>query len=70
MTYLTLFNTECPEGSFGQNCRQNCSIHCLISGKCDKIKGYCIGGCQTGWKNLQCDEGKIKKYLVKFQKEI
>lgn len=25
--------TECPDGQYGHNCKENCCMHCMISGK-------------------------------------
>ena len=54
-----MINLECRAGRFGENCLQHCSKHCAISGKCDRVTGHCIGGCQNGWKNAQCNQSKI-----------
>ena len=51
-------NLECPPSRFGENCRRNCSFHCVIPGICDRVEGQCLGGCQAGWQNTQCDQGK------------
>ena len=48
---------ECSIGLYGVNCLQNCSMACGIPGKCDRITGYCHGGCQRGWTGVRC-EGK------------
>ena len=31
---------------------------CGIPGTCDKITGYCNGGCQRGWTGVKCEEGR------------
>ena len=54
-----LIRTECPDGRYGRNCKKKCSKHCIISERCDSVIGQCVGGCQSGWKNNQCDKGKI-----------
>ena len=59
LSFLNLIRTECLDGKHGQNCEEHCSQHCMISGKCDRVTGHCIGGCQDGWKNAQCDQGTI-----------
>ncbi|XP_065925726.1 multiple epidermal growth factor-like domains protein 10 isoform X3 [Magallana gigas] len=46
-------NKECPNGSYGYNCQHNCSIHCQMSGICDRKTGHCH--CQLGWKPDTCD---------------
>ena len=61
LTIKTLINLECRKGRFGQNCRQQCSKHCVIPETCDRVTGHCVGGCQAGWKHAQCDQSKILK---------
>ena len=53
-----LFYIECSVGFYGVNCLQNCSMACGIPGNCDRITGYCHGGCQRGWTGVRCEEGK------------
>ena len=70
MNINNLINVECPQNTFGQNCQHNCSIHCFSSGMCDPVKGYCLGGCRTGWKNAQCDQGQIWHYFCMIMKQL
>ena len=56
--FTVLFFTECFIGLYGSNCLQNCSMTCGIPGNCDRITGYCHGGCQRGSTGVRCDEGK------------
>ena len=37
---------------------------CRDSVKCDKITGYCVGGCQAGWTGDMCDKGKALIHKV------
>ena len=40
----------------------------MIPGNCDNVVGHCKDGCQAGWKNTQCDQGKIWN-VIKNQKK-
>ena len=59
--YTTFFHkhlTECDVGLYGANCEGVCSPNCIKPGICDKVTGYCDGGCQDGWTQIKCDAGK------------
>ena len=62
-TWLSMFNSfffsECSIRLYGVNCLQICSMACGIPGDCDRVTGYCIGGCQRGWRGVRCEEGKL-----------
>ena len=62
--FFYFFYIECSEGFYGVNCLQNCSRACRIPGNCDRITGYCHGGCQRGWTGVRCEEGK--HYIITF----
>lgn len=57
-TPSTLFLSECLVGFYGVNCVENCSMTCGVPGNCDRITGYCDGGCQRNWTGFMCEEGK------------
>nr|XP_022305737.1 uncharacterized protein LOC111112507 [Crassostrea virginica] len=48
---------DCPEGLYGRNCSQNCSMTCGDPGRCDIMTGHCSGGCQVGWTGAMCEKG-------------
>ena len=62
--------TECDTGLYGANCEEFCSPNCITPGICDKVTGQCEGGCQAGWKNAQCDQGKIYYYIINIIKQL
>ena len=66
-TPLILYLSEFSLGFYGVNCLQNCSMTCGISGDCDRITGYCNGGCQRGWTGVSCEEGKGSRINKSFQ---
>lgn len=55
----TLFETVCPFGTFGSECRERCSGHC-INKTCDHVLGVCPGGCQDGYVGTFCNNCKIQ----------
>ena len=55
------FFLECPIGSYGANCLDNCSLTCGHPGKCDRVTSHCNGGCQIGWAGVRCEEGIGRK---------
>ena len=57
-TQALFLSSECFEGSYGQDCLNNCSTTCGVLGTCDKVTGFCFGGCQAGWKGDMCETGK------------
>ncbi|XP_078330403.1 uncharacterized protein LOC111112506 [Crassostrea virginica] len=49
-------NEECPDGYYGKQCAGKCSLTCVVPGRCDKVTGRCLGGCQAGWTGNMCKE--------------
>lgn len=60
--YVIKFPLECPNGSYGYNCEQNCSSHCEVSEICDRMRGECL--CQVGWKPNTCES---RRHLTAWQ---
>jgi hypothetical protein len=52
--------SECRSGSFGTECRRNCSTTCK-NVACNHTNGYCIGGCEDGYQGLMCERSKSLK---------
>lgn len=50
---------ECEDGTYGYDCTNNCSGHCLKDSPCNKQTGHCSGGCKPGYTNSNCNKGKI-----------
>lgn len=50
---------ECPFGKYGNSCADNCSRTCSTPHNCEGRTGNCVGGCQMGWKGVQCDQGRM-----------
>ncbi|XP_070192180.1 receptor-type tyrosine-protein phosphatase epsilon-like [Littorina saxatilis] len=44
-------DTDCKNGTFGQNCTQYCGEGC--KDECNKVSGHCM--CTSGWKEPLCD---------------
>ncbi|XP_061165606.1 receptor-type tyrosine-protein phosphatase epsilon-like [Saccostrea echinata] len=59
----------CPEGTFGNYCKQNCSVNCGVPKTCKRTTGECEGGCQPGWEGRQCDQSKIRMHLQLFVRD-
>ena len=54
MTYnRRLYVSECPVGTYGQDCLKNCTCNSTNSRSCDNIRGFC--SCRDEWKGLDCD---------------
>lgn len=54
----TVSVTECDDGTYGFDCVNNCSGHCLNNSSCEKHNGQCKNGCNPGYTNLLCTERK------------
>lgn len=61
--YVPSIKKECPEGLHGPNCQKSCSMNCGVRGKCDRVTGQCVGGCQAGWIHIQCDTSKYFSFV-------
>ena len=53
-----LMETECDNGTFGQDCKQACG-KCLRGEQCDHVNGTCLNGCDAGYQGLECTEGNV-----------
>ncbi|GFR77065.1 receptor-type tyrosine-protein phosphatase kappa [Elysia marginata] len=59
------FLTACSVGKFGQNCSQDCSVHCRgQDNACDPGNGRCNSGCEDGYRGDMCENGKQKKNIA------
>lgn len=52
-----LYQKECKEGWFGENCSQQCSKHCRDDAFCNLVTGFCDKGCKKGWTGYMCEKG-------------
>ncbi|XP_061194951.1 protein draper-like [Saccostrea echinata] len=55
----TFCDRECSGGKFEMNCERDCDEHCADPFNCNRKIGECEGGCQPGWKGLQCTNGNV-----------
>lgn len=49
---------DCDDETYGYNCVNICSGHCLNDSPCNKTSGHCDRGCQPGYTNNRCNKGK------------
>lgn len=56
---LSITVIECDAGTFGYNCVNNCSGHCLNGSTCNKSSGKCERGCNPGYTNDDCSKGEF-----------
>ncbi|XP_046546621.1 fibrillin-1-like [Haliotis rubra] len=45
---------DCVQGTFGQDCRSNCSCNVVNTVTCDKVNGSCT--CLKGWEGDTCSD--------------
>lgn len=50
----------CDDGSYGYDCVNNCSGHCLNGSHCNKQAGHCDKGCNPGYTNDNCSKRERK----------
>ena len=63
---LNYFLQGCPRGVFGDDCINNCSLHCKVPMECDRDTGRCFDGCQSGWGDPTCNTGTSLLLLYCF----
>lgn len=61
---MLFWTVECNDVTYGYNCVNNCSGHCLNNYPCNKQTGHCDGGCDPGYKNDDCNDGEINMILI------
>ena len=65
---------ECVAGTFGKDCKSDCSSNCNY-GTCDHENGRCSSGCKPGYREDKCDKSKCsclhqKWYDCQFKKIV
>lgn len=55
---------ECENGTYGYNCVNNCSGHCLNDSFCNIQTGNCDSGCTPGYSKNNCSEGFVFKVWI------
>ena len=55
---MLFYDLDCTMGTYGADCRQTCSEHCL-NNMCDQYTGVCLYGCSVGYILPYCRESKI-----------
>lgn len=70
LEYAINYITECPSGTFGNNCRQECG-YCLEKYHCHHINGSCLNGCLQGFRGEQCKHSKCFQFnMFYFNKRL
>lgn len=47
----------CDDGTYGHDCKNNCSGHCMNGSQCNKLTGHCDRGCNPGYTGSDCSRG-------------
>ena len=58
-SYHLLCYVVCDDGTYGINCVHNCSPNCLNNSTCNEETGHCEAGCNPGYSNALCNQGKL-----------
>lgn len=53
--FLIFFLLECLDGTYGENCSNECGINCEVV--CEKIDGTC-SSCKPGYEGSMCTKGR------------
>ncbi|XP_059173381.1 uncharacterized protein LOC131953936 [Physella acuta] len=48
------FCQACPNQTFGESCKENCSKNCEQDGTCHPVNGTCKHGCRQGYRGETC----------------
>lgn len=56
--------SECNDGTFGHDCINNCSGHCLNKSPCNKQTGHCDRGCDPGYNTEDCNKGNPTEHCL------
>ena len=52
-----LYYIECSSNTYGVNCSMSCG-NCYEGDTCNHLNGTCAGGCDPGWQEDTCLQGK------------
>ena len=52
-----VFVLVCDDGTFGYDCKNNCSGNCMNDSPCNTQTGHCDRGCKPGYTTENCSEG-------------
>lgn len=55
---------ECDDGTYGYDCIDNCSGHCLNNFPCNKQTGHCDRRCKHGYTNSKCSKGQCTILVI------
>lgn len=51
-----LLTTGCENGTFGTECKSQCSGNCLYNVPCNSLSGHCDSGCASGYLDEFCSK--------------
>ena len=65
MYVMSASHVVCPDGTYGDRCRQNCNCPGMVgSPQCSNVDGMCI--CLAGYTGATCEQGKSRAYSKKL----
>jgi len=53
----------CVDGTYGQECKHNCSGNC-DNDTCYVVSGLCVSGCRKGWIGPFCQQRKFTGIII------
>ena len=60
-----IFSPECPDGTYGSNCSQQCGQGCDPPDSCNKTNGECV--ClSANWETVRCS----RKFIYGMSRSI